>query len=175
MKAPGLCHDTSQTVKGNNRKQSIGTSRNKGNRVVIVQDMAMITRKRHGTLPPLAAGIENELLKPIAFNTENDKGILSHGFHPGASKSDLNSIPSLQDVGGCWESDHDFEEALSPATSSTASGPIYERPAGFEFHAHSIQVDKPKKKNKGVKIVSLGKDSGKKKEIYAKGKVKKGK
>lgn len=132
----------------------------------------MITRKRHGTLPPLADGIENELLKPIAFN---DKGILSHGFHPGASKSDLNSIPSLQDVGGCWESDHDFEEALSPATSSTASGPIYERQAGFEFHAHSIQVDKPKKKNKGVKLVSLGKDGGKKKEIYVKGKVKKGK
>jgi len=36
------------------------------------------------------------------------------------------------------ENDLDYESVSSPGNSSTASGPTYIRPAGFEHHAHDI-------------------------------------
>ena len=36
------------------------------------------------------------------------------------------------------ENDLDYESVSSPGNSSTASGPTYIRPAGFEHHAHDV-------------------------------------
>ena len=36
------------------------------------------------------------------------------------------------------ENDLDYESVSSPGNSSTASGPTYIRPAGFDHHAHDV-------------------------------------
>ena len=36
------------------------------------------------------------------------------------------------------EPDLDYESVSSPGNSSTASGPTYVRPAGFDHHAHDV-------------------------------------
>ncbi|CAH1775412.1 unnamed protein product [Owenia fusiformis] len=46
--------------------------------------------------------------------------------------------------------DHDYENVASPG-SSTSSGPIYVRPAGFKYHGQEIKQSKSKKK----KTISL--------------------
>lgn len=51
------------------------------------------------------------------------------------------------------EHDHDYENVASPSGSSTASGPVYERPPGFKFHAHEIK--KTKKKKTAVSFVEF--------------------
>lgn len=51
------------------------------------------------------------------------------------------------------EHDHDYENVASPSGSSTASGPVYERPPGFRYHAHEIK--KTKKKKTAVSFVDF--------------------
>lgn len=47
-----------------------------------------------------------------------------------------------------YEHDHDYENVASPSGSSTASGPIYVRPPGFQHHAHEIRQETRRKKKK---------------------------
>lgn len=47
-----------------------------------------------------------------------------------------------------YEHDHDYENVTSPSGSSTASGPVYVRPPGFQHHAQEIR--KKKKKPTGL-------------------------
>lgn len=47
-----------------------------------------------------------------------------------------------------YEHDHDYENVASPSGSSTASGPVYERPPGFTHHAQEIR--RKKKKSTGL-------------------------
>lgn len=44
--------------------------------------------------------------------------------------------------------DHDYENVSSPGGSSTTSEPAYVRQPGFEHHAHSFTISKPKSKKK---------------------------
>ena len=43
-----------------------------------------------------------------------------------------------------YEHDHDYENVASPSGSSTASGPVYVRPPGFQHHAQEIRRKKKK-------------------------------
>lgn len=47
-----------------------------------------------------------------------------------------------------YEHDHDYENVASPSGSSTASGPVYIRPPGFQHHAQEIR--RKKKKSPGL-------------------------
>lgn len=47
-----------------------------------------------------------------------------------------------------YEHDHDYENVASPGGSSTASGPVYVRPPGFQHHAQEIR--RKKKKSTGL-------------------------
>lgn len=47
-----------------------------------------------------------------------------------------------------YEHDHDYENVASPSGSSTASGPVYVRPPGFQHHAQEIR--RKKKKSTGL-------------------------
>lgn len=47
-----------------------------------------------------------------------------------------------------YEHDHDYENVASPSGSSTASGPVYVRPPGFQHHAQEIR--RKKKKSNGL-------------------------
>lgn len=47
-----------------------------------------------------------------------------------------------------YEHDHDYENVASPSGSSTASGPVYERPPGFIHHGQEIR--RKKKKSTGL-------------------------
>ena len=60
---------------------------------------------------------------------------------PRASKPRTNSLST--DEGGAT-GDFYADSVSSPGGSSTASGPTYARPAGFEHHAQEILVSKAK-------------------------------
>ena len=59
--------------------------------------------------------------------------------------SPRSNVTSLNQNREACEHDHDYENVASPSGSSTASGPVYERPPGFRFHAHEIKKTKKKK------------------------------
>ncbi|KAK3594980.1 hypothetical protein CHS0354_019908 [Potamilus streckersoni] len=72
---------------------------------------------------------------------------LNHGLGKSESRGRPLS-PTLQQklAYDAYEHDHDYENVASPSGSSTASGPIYVRPPGFQHHAQEIKKDKVKKK-----------------------------
>ncbi|KAL3861123.1 hypothetical protein ACJMK2_007192 [Sinanodonta woodiana] len=73
---------------------------------------------------------------------------LNHGLGKIESSRGRPLSPTLQQklAYDAYEHDHDYENAASPSGSSTASGPIYVRPPGFQHHAQEIKKDKVKKK-----------------------------
>ena len=64
------------------------------------------------------------------------------------SPSPTPGLTSHQQACDGYEHDHDYENVASPSGSSTASGPIYVRPPGFEHHAQEIR--RKKKKSTGL-------------------------
>lgn len=66
---------------------------------------------------------------------------------PRASSPSPTPTPHQQAYDG-YEHDHDYENVASPSGSSTASGPVYVRPPGFQHHAQEIRQEARRKKKK---------------------------
>ena len=67
----------------------------------------------------------------------------SRSSQASASASNFDSLTSTKNErtissSSVSENDLDYESVSSPGNSSTASGPTYIRPAGFEHHAHDV-------------------------------------
>ena len=70
---------------------------------------------------------------------------------PRASSPSPNPNPNPhrdQQAFDAYEHDHDYENVASPSGSSTASGPVYVRPPGFQHHAQEIRQETRRKKKK---------------------------
>ena len=65
-----------------------------------------------------------------------------------SSPSPTPGISAHQQACDAYEHDHDYENVASPSGSSTASGPVYVRPPGFQHHAQEIR--RKKKKSTGL-------------------------
>ena len=71
---------------------------------------------------------------------------------PRVSSPSPTPTPHQQAYDG-YEHDHDYENVASPSGSSTASGPIYVRPPGFQHHAHEIRQEARRKKKKPIGLL----------------------
>ena len=89
---------------------------------------------------------------PISVNGEEDAPTVSNSVGkaflsvntPPASPRHRSFSPTTHFA---HEHDHDYENVASPC-SSTASGPTYVRPPGFDFHAQEVTVSSKKLKKK---------------------------
>ncbi|CAC5385493.1 unnamed protein product [Mytilus coruscus] len=98
---------------------------------------------------------EDELIPIVTPRLNQSQGSKRVAAGPIVTTSDeeSDSLPpsprsndtSLNQNREACEHDHDYENVASPSGSSTASGPTYERPPGFKFHAHEIKKTKKKK------------------------------
>lgn len=72
---------------------------------------------------------------------------------PRASSPSPTPNPHQQAFDG-YEHDHDYENVASPSGSSTASGPVYVRPPGFQHHAHEFRQETRRKKKKPTGLLN---------------------
>ena len=77
---------------------------------------------------------------------------------PRASKPRTNSLSTDEGGGGATPTPDFYADysVSSPGGSSTASGPTYARPAGFEHHAQEIIVSKSKSSTAAGTDVAMG-------------------
>jgi hypothetical protein len=79
----------------------------------------------------------NDVDDDDSFEASDLVGSLSASVAAEAAKSERTfSTSSIS------ETDLDYESVSSPGNSSTASGPTYVRPAGFDHHAHQESISR---------------------------------